>query len=115
MKPKTRKELEKELDKEFDRMGIKVRTFHIRDAAPFNGVTVIINNEDWNWNVVARHVYDCTEPCREYEHNIATCLLENLAKRGIFGVAICNERDQFSRVDGRNEAKKRLLRYIKKR
>ena len=115
MKPKTGKDLENELDKEFERMGIKVRTFHIMDVTPLNGVTVVINNEDWNWNVVARHVCDCIVPCREYEHNIATCLLENLAKRGIFGVAICNERDQFSRIEGRNEAKRKLLRYIKRR
>lgn len=115
MKPKTGKELEEELDKEFERMGIKLKTYHFRDAAPFNGVTIVINNEDWTYNIAARHIYDCIRPCEALEHNISTCLLENLTKHGIYGVGICNERDQFSRLEGRNEAKRKLLRYIKRR
>ena len=113
MKSKEGKELEEELDKEFERLGIKPRVYHFRDVAPFNAITVVTDNI-WNWNDIAAYIHDCNRPCTKYQYNHATCLLHNLVSCDIYGVAICDSRDQFSYQEGRNWAKRRLLRHLKK-
>lgn len=48
--------------------------------------------------------------------NPATHLLERLIGfYDLYGVAICDRRDTFSRQEGRCRAKRRLLRHLKKR
>lgn len=112
MKSKTDKELEEELDKKFDEIGIKPRVFHFRDVEPFNAVTIATDDEIWNWNDLLGYIQDCNRHA-SYPFNPATRLIQNLVSCGIYGVAICDSRDQFSRQEGRNWAKRRLLRHLK--
>lgn len=109
----TGKELEEELDKKFEEMDIKPRVYHFRDVAPFNAITVVTDSDNWNLDDIARYINDYSRPCMKYLHNRATCLLQNLTSCGIYGVAICNKHDQFSRQEGRNWAKRRLLKHLK--
>lgn len=119
MKPKRdekilAKEIERRMDREFEKMGIKTRVYHFRDAYPFNSVTVVMGPLPYTWEDVATYIKQNTATKRLY--NPATQLLEMLAELyGIHGVAICDKRDSFSRLEGRCRAKRRLLRYLKKR
>ena len=114
MKSKTGRELEEELDKEFKKMDIKPRVYHFRDVTPFNAVTVVTTNDSWSWDDIADYINGFSKTCIKYPYNHATCLLQNLTSCGIYGVAICDSHDQFSRQEGRNWAKRRLLKYLKK-
>ena len=112
MKPKTGKELEEELDKEFKKMDIKPRVYHFRDIVPFSAITVVIDNNIQSWDNIVDYINNCNESAT-YSHNHATRLLQNLMNCDIHGVAICDNHDQFSRQEGRNWAKRRLLRHLK--
>ena len=114
MKSKQGKELEEELDKKFKELGIKPRVYHFRDVVPFTAVTIVTDSDSWSWDDIANYVRDCTTRCMKYQFNHATCLLQDLVSRDIYGVAICDSRDQFSHQEGRNWAKRRLLRHLKK-
>ena len=113
MKSKTGRELEEELDKEFKKMDIKLRVYHFRDVTPFNAITVVTDDDSLSWNDIAGYIHDCSKPCMKYLHNHATCLLQNLVCCDIYGVSICDKHDQFSHQEGRNWAKRRLLRHLK--
>ena len=114
MKSKQGKELEEELDKKFKEIGIKPRVYHFRDVLPFNAITVVTDDEVWNWDGIAGYIHDYSRPCMKYLHNRATCLLQSLTSCDIYGVSICDKHDKFSRQEGRNWAKRRLLRHLKK-
>ena len=113
MKSKTGKELEEELDKKFEEMDIKPQVYHFRDVSPFNAITVVTANNNWSQDDIADYINVFNKPCMDYPHNHATCLLHNLISCGIYGVAICDKHDQFSRQEGRNWAKRRLLKHLK--
>lgn len=114
MKSKKGKELEEELDKKFKELGIKPIVYHFRDVMPFNGITIVIDDDSWNLDDIAGYINDYSRPCMKYLHNRATCLLQNLTSCGIYGISICDRHDQFNRQEGRNWAKRRLLRHLKK-
>ena len=117
MKPKRDKkildkEIEEQMDSEFEKLGIKTSVYHFRNVYPFNGVTVVSEKHEYNWEHIAAFI-----PLRTAEgFNPATHLLERLIGfYDLYGVAICDKRDTFSRREGRLRAKRRLLRHLKKR
>lgn len=110
------KEIENQMDREFEKYGIKTRVCHFRGIYPFNGVTVVTANAKlaYSWEVIAAVIKQNAVDTKGF--NPATHLLERLIKLyGLYGVAICDKRDTFSRQEGRFRAKRRLLRYLKKR
>jgi len=112
--------MEKRMDVEFDKLGVKMRIFHfMEDVTPFGGITIV-------------DLYDCKAPSwrdmrktldivfkREHlwmrYHCPATRFIQGLILYHIYGVAICDKRDQFNRQRGRVIAKGRLLKRIKER
>lgn len=104
--------VEEELDKEFEKMGVKPRIYHFRDVYQFNGVTVVTENTKYSWKDIAEFIWKYTEN----EFSPATHLLERLIEfKDLYGVAICDRCDQFSRQQGRNRAKGRLLKHLIKK
>ena len=110
------KEIENQMDREFEKAGIKTRVCHFRGIYPFNGVTVVMANAKlvYSWEVIAAVIKQNAVDAKGF--NPATHLLERLIKLyGLYGVAICDRRDTFSRQEGRRRAKRRLLRHLKGR
>ena len=110
--------IEKEMDVEFEKFGVKVWIYHFRERVrPFNGITIVDDSNTWTW-IYMRRVIDRVFK-REYlwMHNCcpATRYIESLRLDHIYGVAICDKRDQFNRQRGRIIAKGRLLKHIKER
>ena len=122
MKPKQDKildkEIEKQMDEEFEKLGVRPRVYHFRKYPsvtpyPFNGVTVVTENPTYNWEIVAGFIKQNTNT---KGLNPATHLLERLIGfYDLYGVAICDKRDTYSRQEGRRRAKRRLLRHLKGR
>ena len=107
------KEIERRMDREFKKYGIKTRVYHFRGIHPFNSVTVVTANAKYNWETIATFINMNTDT-RKF--NAATHLLEGLSEfHDLYGVAICDRRDTFSRQEGRCRAKRRLLRRLKGR
>jgi len=112
------KEIEKQMDMEFEKLGVRPRVYHYKKLIPvtpypFNGVTVVTENLTYNWEIVAGFIKQNTNIIGL---NPATHLLERLIGfYDLYGVAICNKRDTFSRQEGRRRAKHRLLRHLKGR
>lgn len=105
-----RKSAEKELDKEFKKIGVKPRIYHFRDVYPFNCVTIAIEDTRYNWKDLSESIWKFTDV---HGFNPATHLLERLREfKDIYGVAICDRRDQYNRQEGRNRAKGRLLGHL---
>ena len=113
MKSKQGKELEEELDKKFKEIRIKPRVYHFRGITPFNAITIVTDDHNCSWNDMLDYIHNCNEPTTHL-YNPATHLLQNLISCGVYGVSICDKHDQFSRQEGRNWAKRRLLRHLKK-
>ena len=114
MKSKTGKELEEELDKKFKKLKIKPIVYHFRDVMPFNGITIVTDDDSGSWDDILDYIiHHCSKSCMNYPHNRATHFLQNMINWDIHGVSICDKHDQFSRQEGRNWAKRRLLRHLK--
>ncbi len=110
------KRAEKQMDAEFKKLGLRPRVYHyekISPTTPFNGVTVVTENPTYNWEIVAGFI---GQSMNTRGFNLATRLLERLiAFYDLYGVAICDNRDTYSRPQGRRRAKRRLLRHLKGR
>ena len=106
--------LENKIDEELAKINVRPRIFHYtKDVAPFTAVT-IAETEGGTWTEIndilrINLCYICELP-----YNKATNLRVGLERYAIFGVAICDKRDQFNRQRGRVIAKGRLLKYLKK-
>ena len=118
MKPKRdkkilAKEIEKQMDREFERRGMKFCVYYFTENVdPFRAVTIL---EYFSPSYShARRALDAAL-FHHYCLNPATELLNALRRQGLWGVAVCDPRDQFSRQEGRRRAKYRLLRHLKKR
>jgi len=107
---------EDKLDKAFDGIGVKPRVYHFTDVYPFRAVTVAINNPKYTWKDIKKYIEDDIWESRIVsEFNRATHLLRKLeVNYGLYGVAICDKSDNFSRKEGRNRARGRLFAYLKK-
>lgn len=103
--------LEQKLDAEFKRMNVKPFIHHFIDTAPFSAITIVSFHS--SWKEIARYIHEESKSPLVYI-NQASYLLRNLAhNRHIYGVAICDRRDQFNRQRGRIIAKGRLLKHLK--
>lgn len=116
------KKIEDQMDREFEKRGIKTRVYHFTEnIEPFRAVT-ILEKEHYS-GPSKRFFYSYSYARRaldaslfhHYCINPATELLNALHNQGIWGVAICDKRDTFSRQEGRCRAKHRLLRHLKGR
>ena len=107
------KEIEKQMDREFKRREVNPCVYHfIENVEPFRAVTIL---EYFSPSYShARRALDAAR-FHQYCHSQATELLDALHRQGIWGIAICDKRDTFSRQEGRCRAKRRLLRHIKGR
>jgi len=110
------KELEKKLDAEFERLGVKPFIVHIRDDQmpfmSFNAITIALDYPGVQYQVLFEQVINACV-LTESATTPATSLLRYFRARKIYGVAICDPRDTFSRLKGRVIAKGRLLKWLK--
>ena len=105
--------IENRMDVEFKKLGVKPRIFHFtEEVKPFGAVTIIEYSSPSYSH--ARRALDAAL-FHQYCLNPATELLNALQRQGLWGIAICDKRDTFSRQEGRCRAKYRLLRHLKGR
>ena len=111
--------LEARLNREFEAMDVKVYVYHIRDRVKmFDGITItteikqdaaalsqMITALDMKCNISSMLTDQVKTP--------ATWMRKELAKRGFYGIALCDRRDRFSRKRGRIIAKGRLLKTLR--
>lgn len=106
--------LEQKLDAEFKRMGVQPGVFHFLDhVSVFTAITIVDEISIWG-STRARLNTRLDRYFMEGEKTPATYLIKSLRDiDGIYGVAICDKRDQFNRQRGRIIAKGRLLKHLK--
>jgi len=106
--------IEKKLDEEFKKFGVKPRVYHFtKNVEPFNAITVA-DIQNLSWKDMFSMIDSCIWIAKFSLFNRATRLLiEAKDKYAIYGMAICDKRDQFNRERGRVIAKGRLLKYLK--
>jgi len=94
-------------------LGVTPQIYHFEKRVdPFIAITIADNI--MSWATVRGAIDDILStilPCLLYEK--ATRLREELKQWGIYGVSICDSRDQFNRRQGRTIAKGRLLKHLK--
>ncbi|MCK4526167.1 hypothetical protein KAW18_02250 [candidate division WOR-3 bacterium] len=107
---------EEKLDKAFEGIGIRPRIYHYTDIHPFRAVTVAVGAEDgYTWSEVKGYIVDSMREGVVNEYGRATHLLKELrGSYSFYGVAICDKSDNFSRKEGRNRARGRLFKHLKK-
>ena len=110
----TRSRCEKLLDKQFAAMSVKPRIYHFRkEVATFNAVTVALTKR-WRKDVTEDIVKNCVEAAHDKMENKATFSIAILKQARLYGVAICDKSDQFSKRTGRMKAKGRLMQHLLK-
>jgi len=108
--------VEEKLDSEFEELGVKPRVYHFTEGiAPFNAITIVDDNKNWTWKTMRGSLDNAFT--REYlwlrGYSPATRFIFALKQMHLYGVAICDHRDQFNRKLGRIIAKGRLLKHLK--
>ena len=108
---------EEKLDKAFEGIGVKPRIYHFTDIYPFRAVTVAVDMEDgYTWSDIQGCIMDSMKDGVVNEYGRATHLKDGLREDySLYGVAICDKSDNFSRKEGRNRARGRLFKYLKRR
>lgn len=104
----------KKLDIAFEEIGIKPRVYHFTDIYPFRAVTVAVDIQDgYTWSDIRGYIVNTVGDGVVNEYGRATHLKEGLRDNySLYGVAICDKSDNFSRKEGRNRAKGRLLQHL---
>jgi hypothetical protein len=107
---------EDKLDKAFEGIGVRPRIYHFTDIYPFRAVTVAVDKEDgYTWSEIHRYIVHNMRVGVVNEYGRATHLKEGLRESySLYGVAICDKSDNFSRQEGRNRARGRLLQHLLK-
>jgi len=108
--------VEKVLDEEFEAMEIKPRVYHFTGvtAKLFGGITVV-DNSDLSWNGIHNvldTIFYSNRIALHEGHSPASRMRRLLQERGIYGIAICDNRDPYSKKRGREIAKGRLWTHI---
>ena len=121
-KPTRYRLLEQIMDTEFEKMGVRPHVYHFtHDVEPFGAITIVddcevpvggskrarSSNRRAIDNVFEREYLWMQKCCP------ATRFIQGLKLSHIYGVAICDKRDQFNRQRGRIIAKGRLLKHLK--
>jgi len=104
----------KHIDEEFERRGMNVGTISTLAQPPYESITIStdrnIVNGDWMSEIhTARH-----DARRFGIKQSAQYMLEMLRRKGIYGIAIYSNRDEFDAQFGSFVSRARLLKYIKK-
>jgi hypothetical protein len=101
-------------DSRLEKMGIEPRIYHFTVSIwPFRAITIA--NVEWSWGAVRRIIdYILADVVSRFEHERSTMMLRELRDRGIYGVSICEQRDQLNRQRGRTIAKGRLWKHLKR-
>lgn len=103
--------IEQKLDTEFEKLKVTPRVFHfVKDILPFTALTIA--DERLTWFGAQSELTIAYSQTSKFFFSY-TRLLDTLRKRDIYGVAICDKRDQFNRQRGRIIAKGRLLKHLK--
>ena len=107
---------EDKLDKAFEGIGVKTRIYHFTDIHPFRAITVAVDKEDgYTWSDIQGCIMDSMKDGVVSEYGRATHLKDGLREDySLHGVAICDKSDNFSRREGRNRARGRLLQHLLK-
>jgi hypothetical protein len=105
---------EKLVDSRLEKMGIEPRIYHFKVSVwPFRAITIATTG--WSWGAVRRIIDQIlANVISRFEHERSTTLLQELRNRGIYGVSICEQRDQLNRQRGRTIAKGRLWKHLKR-
>jgi hypothetical protein len=108
---KRRKKDERKADLGLKQLGVTLRIYHIRQYIwPFAGVTIVTADREGSFSAVKSMVQ---KEISMHTLNKATKTKKDLNDLGIFGVAICDARDQYNKKRGRTIAKGRLLKHLK--
>lgn len=109
-----KKKDERKADLGLKRLRITPRIYHFEThVEPFTAITVAEDILTWAGvrmeldTIIYQHL-----PL--YQHEKATKCIEKLRKKGIWGVAICDQRETINRQRGRTIAKGRLWKHLKK-
>lgn len=109
--------LEKKLDEEFERFGTKPKIYHFVEGnihcTPFRAITVATVDNLLSWKRLDEIIDEYSLSLSRLTHSYATRMIHMLQANGIYGIAICDQRDQFNRQYGRVKAKGRLLQYLR--
>lgn len=105
-----KKKDEQKADLGLKQLGVRLRIYHIRQYVwPFAGVTIVTAEEG-----SFRAILDIVQKeISMHTLNKATKTKKDLNDLGIFGVAICDVRDQYNKKRGRTIAKGRLWKHLK--
>lgn len=103
--------LELKLDAEFERLNKRVYIYHIpvQFISTIKSVTFATTAQNQSWNTLRHLVHHSIYG----GYDMATRLFISLECEGLYGVAICHNRDIFNRQRGRIIAKGRLLKHLK--
>ena len=106
-----KKKDEKRADLGLKQLCVRPQIYHFEHRVePFTAITIADN---MSWPTVRGAIDDILStilPCIVYEK--ATRLREELEQWDIYGVSICDSRDEFNRQRGRTIAKGRLLKHL---
>lgn len=104
---------ERKVDQELEKFGVSPRIYHFQtQVEPFTSITIAEDRLTW---AGARRELDKIFPRVDINlHGKATRLRAELRRIDIYGVAICDLRDEFDRRRGRTIAKGRFLKHLKK-
>lgn len=102
------------VDLRLKKMGIEPRIYHFAVSVwPFRVITIA--NTGWSWGAVRRIIDQIfVNVILRFEHERSTMMLQELRDRGIYGVSICEQRDQLNRQRGRTIAKGRLWKHLER-
>ena len=111
----TRSRRERKLDEQFAAMDVKPMIYHfVEEVKPFNAITIAAECMSRKTMVSVldkvfgrEHLWMCID-------SPATRVIHGLILDHVYGVAICDKRDQFSKRTGRMKAKGRLMQHLLK-
>jgi hypothetical protein len=107
-----KKQDEKLADSGLKELGVQPRIYYFDSrVTPFTAITVA--TETLTWISVRSTLDGILSGLRLYSYEKATRLMKELHARRIYGVVICEHRDQFNRRRGRTIAKGRLLEFLR--
>lgn len=101
-------------DSRLQNMGIVPKIYHFEiPLHPIRAITIADHLR--SWEEVRQIIDDILCKLLSLQYDRSTLLKKGLHKKGIYGVAICEQRDQLNRQRGRTIAKGRLWKHEKGR
>ena len=99
-------------DSRLEKMGVspKIYLFEM-PVYPFRAITIADNLR--SWTDVQQIIDVILSKVFQVQYDRSTLMKEGLHEKGIYGVSICEQRDQLNRQRGRTIAKGRLWKHLK--